>query len=139
MWYSGSKCRRIEVLVKASCKWLKAILASGVRNFGLTSIASKLVEFLLFDNFFLELVEFQDLDLFSLFDFPDFLACSIPFPPIPNPLTLLLPLIFPEVGLLSLFILEADLLLSFPLETGLSGNQVVFNFEVSRAAILLEP
>ena len=119
MWYSRSKYQRIGVLIKASHKRLKAVLVSGVKIFGLSSVTSKLVELPLFDNFFLNLAKFQDLDVFVLFNFldldnfPDFLACSIPFLPIPNPSTLLLPLFFPEVGLLSLFLLEVDLLLLF--------------------------
>ena len=56
---------------KASCKRLKAVLALEVRNFGLASVAPKLVEFLLFDDFFSNLAKFQDLDVFSLFDFSD--------------------------------------------------------------------
>ena len=57
--------------MKASHKQLKAVLVLGVRNFGPTSIASKLVEFPFFDNFFPNLAKFQDLDVFSLFDFFD--------------------------------------------------------------------
>ena len=71
MWHSGSKCQRIRASVKANRKQLKAVLASGVKNFGPSFVASKLVEFPLFDNFFPDLAEFRDLDVFSLFDFPD--------------------------------------------------------------------
>ena len=124
---------------------LKVILASEVRNFDLASVASKLVEFPLFDDFFLDLAKFQDLDVFSLFDFPnlnnfpDFLVCSIPFLLIPNSSTSPLPLFFPETGLLLLFLLKADLLLLFLLKASLSSNPVVFSIEVSGAAILLKP
>ena len=112
--------------MKASRKWLKAILASGVKNFGPSSVALKLVEFPLFDNFFFDLDEFQDLDVFSLFDFPDlddfpdFLAYSTPFPPTPNPLTSPSPT--PNRS-----------------RVNLSGCTVVFSIEVSRDAILLKP
>ena len=44
--------------MKAGHKRLKAILASGIRNFGPTSVAFKLVEFLLFDDFFPDLAKF---------------------------------------------------------------------------------
>ena len=117
--------------MKVNRKRLKAVLASGVRNFGLFSIASKLVKFPLFDNFFPDLAKFQDLDVFSLFDFLDFLACWTPFPPIPNLLTSPLPLFLPEAGMLSSFLLEADLLPSFLLGAGSSGDLVVFSIEVS--------
>ena len=118
---------------------------SEVKNFGLAFVASKLVEFLLFDHFFPDLAEFQDLDIFLLFDFPDldnfpdFLACSTLFLLIPNLLTLLLLLFFSKIDLLLSFQLESDLLLLFLLEAGLSGNPVVFSIKVSRAAILLKP
>ena len=130
--------------MKASHKQLKAVLASRIRNFGLAPVASKLIKFPLFDNFFLNLAKFQDFDVFLLFDFPnfnnffDFLAYSKPFLPTPNPLTLLLPSFLLEVGLLLLFLLEADLLPSFLLRAGLSGDLVVFSIEVSEAAILLK-
>ena len=58
MWYSGSKYWKIGVLVKISRKWLKAILALRVKNFGLVFIAPKLGEFPLFDNFFFDLAKF---------------------------------------------------------------------------------
>ena len=62
---------KIRTSVKANCKRLKVVLASGVRNFGLSSVASKLIEFPLFDNFFPDLAKFQDLDVFLPFNFPD--------------------------------------------------------------------
>ena len=117
MRHSKSKYQRIRASVKANHKRLKAVLALGVRNFGPSSVASKLVEFPLFDNFFPDLAEFQDLDVFSpfdfldldnfqnldvfsLFDFIDFLACSTPFPLTPNPSTSPLPLFLLEDSLL---------------------------------------
>ena len=57
--------------MKASRKRLKAVLALGVKNSGLSSVVLKLVEFSFFDNFFPDLAKFQDLDIFSLFDFLD--------------------------------------------------------------------
>ena len=92
MWHFKSKCQRIEILVKANNKRLKIVFISGVKNFGPTSIASKLIEFSHFDDFFYDLAKFQDLNVFLLFDFldldnfPDFLACSITFSQTPTPL-----------------------------------------------------
>ena len=112
--------------MKASHKRLKAILASGVRNFGLSSVALKLVKFPLFDNFFLDLAEFQELDVFLLFDFfdldnfPDFLVCFTLFPPIPNLSTLLSPT-------------------SSHLGVDFSDDTVVFSINISEDAILLKP
>ena len=71
MWHSRLKYQRIRALIKVNRKWSKAILTSGVKNFGLVLIIPKLVEFSLFDNFFPDLAKFQDLDVFSLFDFSD--------------------------------------------------------------------
>ena len=131
--------------MKASYKQLKIILVSEFRNFGPSFIASKLVEFLLFDNFFPNLAKFWDLNIFLLFDFlylnnfSDFLACSILFSPTLNLSTSLLLSFLLETGLLSWFLLETDLLLLFLLEAGLLGDPVVFSIEVNRAAILLKP
>ena len=151
MWHSGSKCQRIEASIKASHKWLKVVLASGVKNFGPIFVALKLVEFPFFDNFFPDLAKFRDLDVFLLFDFSDldnfpdldnfsdFLAYFILFLPTPNSLTSLSPSFLPEDGLLLLFLLKADLLPLFLLGASLSSNPVVFSIEVSGAAILLKP
>ena len=131
--------------MKANHKRLKAVLASEVRNFDPSSIASKFVKFSLFDNFFPDLAKFQDLDNFSLFNFlnldnfPYFLMCFISFPPILNPFSSLLPLFLLKASLLLLFLLEADLLSSFLLKADLSGYPVVFSIEVSKATILLKP
>ena len=131
--------------MKASRKRLKVVLVSKIKNFGLAFIASKLVGFSLFDNFFLDLAKFQDLDIFSLFDFLDlnhfldFLVCSISFLLISNLLTLLLLLFFSKTGLLLLFLEKADLLLLFLLGASLSNNLVIFSIKVNRAAILLKP
>ena len=129
--------------MKASHKRLNVVLVLGVRNFGPASIVLKLVEFPLFDNFFFNLAKFQDLDIFSLFDFldldnfPNFLAGSILFSPILNLLTLMLLLFFIKIGLLLLFLLEADLLPLFLLKASSLSNLVVFSIEVSGATILL--
>ena len=125
--------------MKANRKQLKAVLVLGVRNFGPTFVALKLVEFPLFNNFFLDLAKFWDLDIFLLFDFPNFLAYSTPFPPIPNLLTSLLSSFLPKAGLLLSFLLKADLLPLFLLGASLSGNLIVFSIEVSTIAILLKP
>ena len=148
MWHSKSKCRRIGASIKASRKWLKASLAPGVRKLGLASVTLKLGKFPLFDGFFgflpLDFDNFQDLANF--FDFSDFLTCFIPSPP--NLSILPLPSFFSETSLLPLFLLEAGLLPSFFLEAGLLplfflragslGYPIIFNIEVSEAAILLK-
>ena len=71
MWHFGSKRQKIGALVKASYKWLKTVLALEVRNFDLAFIVLKLVKFPLFNNFFLDLANFQDLKFFLLFNFSD--------------------------------------------------------------------
>ena len=145
MWYFGSKYQRIKASIKTSRKQLKAILLSKVRNFGPTSIALKLVKFLIFDDFFSNLAEFQDLDVLLLFDFPDlnnfldFLACFIPFSLTLNLLISPLPLFFPETSLLLLFLLKTDLLPLFLLKAGLLSDPIVFSIKVSKAIILLKP
>ena len=58
MWHFRSKCRRIGAFVNASRKQLKTDLASGVKKLGPDSIAPKLGEFPLFDEFFLDLADF---------------------------------------------------------------------------------
>ena len=118
--------------MKASCKQLKAALVLGVRKLRPASVMLKLGEFLLFD-YFLDLSNFWDLDVFWPFDFPNFLAYSTPS--LPNLLTLSLLSFFPETGMLLSFLLKADLLLSFLLG---AGSLVVFNIEISGAAILLK-
>ena len=108
--------------MKASHKQLKASLAPGVKKLDAASVTPKLGEFPLFDKFFLDLVKFQDLDNFfnfPPFDFPDFVASSSLSLLIPN-LTIL-PLPFSTSG------------------PDMSGDPVVFNIEVSGAAILLKP
>ena len=64
--------------MKANRKQLKADLALGVRKLSLAFIVPKLDEFPLFDEFFSDLADFWDLDVFWPFDFPNFLACSTP-------------------------------------------------------------
>ena len=105
--------------MKVNYKRLKAVLASKVRNFGLVSIALKLGEFPLFDDFFLNLADFWDLDNFLPFEFPDFLAISSPSSTL-NLSTLLLPT-------------------SNHLKIELFNGIVVFSIELSGAAILLKP
>ena len=125
MWYSKSKCQRIGVSMKVSHKQLKVILMLEVRNFGLSSVVSKLVEFPLFDDFIPDLAKFQDLNIFSLFhfpnlnNFPNFLACFTLFLLTPNLLILLLP----TFGRLKI---------------DFSNCTVVFTIKMSRAAILLK-
>ena len=110
--------------MKANRKRLKTVLALAVRNIGLISIASKLIEFPLFNDFFPDLAKFQDLDVFMLFNFPDldnflnFLVYST-LPPTPNSLTSPL-LIFSHSGI------------------NLFSSTVVFSIEVNEVAILLK-
>ena len=127
--------------MNASRKRLKASLVPGVKKLSPVSLLLKLGKFPVFGGFFdflpldfPDLDNFWDLADFLPFDFPDFLACSTPSPPIPS--TSPSPSFLPEAGLLSSFLLEADLLPSFLLGAGLL---VVFNIEVSGAAILLKP
>ena len=119
--------------MKANRKRLKADLALGVRKLGPDSVAPKFGGFLLFDEIFPNLADFWDLDVFWPFDFSDFLTCSTPPPP--NSLTSLLLSFLLKAGLLLLFLLKVDLLPLFLLGAGLL---IVFNIEVSRAAILLK-
>ena len=118
--------------MKANRKRLKADLASGVRKLGPASVAPKLGEFPLFDEFFPDLADFWDLDVFWPFDFPDFLAYSTSPT---NPSTSPSPSFLPEAGLLSLFLLEADLLPLFLLGV---GSLIIFNIEMTGVAILLK-
>ena len=73
--------------MKTSRKRLKASLTPGVKKFGLAFVVPKLGKFLLFNDF-LDLDVLRDLDKFWPFDFSDFLASSLPLPPILNPTTL---------------------------------------------------
>ena len=130
-------------MVKASRKWLKIILVLRIRKLGPAFIASKLSESLLFASFFNfsffdfpDLNNFWDLAYFWFYNFSAFLACFILLPP--NSSILLLPLFLPKASLLLLFLLEANLLLLFLLGVSLSSDPVVFNIEVSKAAILLK-
>ena len=54
--------------MKAKRKWSKVTLASGVRKLSPFFLMSKLDKFPLFDNFFLDLAYFWDLDNFLIFD-----------------------------------------------------------------------
>ena len=141
MWHFGSKCQRIGALLTASHKRLNAALASGVKKLGLASVALKLGEFPLFDNFFdfssLDLNNFRDLANFASFNFSDFLACFTSS--LPNSLSSPLLLFFSEARLLLLFLLEADLLPSFLLRANLSNDLVTFYTAVSETTILLKP
>ena len=120
--------------MKTSCKWLKTVLALGVGNFGLAFIASKLVKFPLFDNFFPDLAKFQDLDIFLLFDFFDlnnfwdlnnFLVFN-------NFLYFSINLLLPSTPSTSLV---ANTLLA----TNTYDDTVIFSIDISSAAILLKP
>ena len=139
MWHSRSKCWRIGASINANHKRLKAILALRIRNFGSSSVVLELVKFPLFDDFFPNLAEFRDLNVFSHFDFLDFLVCFTPFLPTPNLSTLSLPSFLSKTDLLLLFLHKADLLLWFLLGAGLLSDPIIFSIEVSSAIILLKP
>ena len=113
--------------MNANYKQLKITLALGVKKLRLFSLAVKLGEFLLFDDFFSDLADFslfnfQDLEDFWYFDFFDF------------PLYLILSLLNPSTSLLSLFLLKTGLLLLYLLEASLSYDPIVFNIEMSEVA-----
>ena len=103
--------------MNASRKRFKAALALEIRKFGPLSLLLKLGEFSLFDKFFLDLANFRDLNNFWPFDFPDFLAISIP-----PTLSLPLPSSTSSLSKFQLF-----------------GGIDVFSIKVSRATILLKP
>ena len=113
--------------MKASRKRLKAVLALGVKKFGPASVASKLGEFLFFD-------EFLDLADFLLFDFPDldnFLDLDN-FPVFDNFLYFLInspPLSMPPTSSA----------ISISLAASTYNDTVVFSIDVSSVAILLKP
>ena len=123
MWHSESKCQRIGALVKANFKWLKADLALGVKKLGPDSVAPKLGEFPLFDEFFPDLDNFQDLDVFPVFGSTHF---DPSFDPSPSPTS-------PSSSAAS------TLAPSTSLAASTYDNIVVFNIDVSGAAILLKP
>ena len=91
---------------------------SGVKNFGLAFVAPKLSEFLLFDNSFLNLANFWDLDNFLPFEFPNFLAISL------------------SSSILNL--LTSPSPTPSYLGVNFSGGIIIFNIEVSKVAILLK-
>ena len=114
----------------ASRKQLKAVLASKVKNFGLISIAPKLCEFSLFNNFFLDLANFWDLNNFSPFKFYDLDKFWL----------------FNFLNFLVIFSLlsisnSSTLLSPIPSHLGVNffDNIVVFSIEMSRITILLKP
>ena len=120
--------------MKASHKRLKAVLALGVRNFGPSSITSKLVEFPLFDNFFFDLAKFQDLDVFLLFDFLDLdnFWDLDDFPVFDN-------FSHFSINLSLLSMSPTSSVVSTSLATSTCNDTVVFSIDVSDAAILLKP
>ena len=122
--------------MNASRKRLKAFLVPKVRKLGLLLLASKLSKFPLFNNFFFDLANFQDLNNFCLFDFSDFLVYFTLS--LSNPI-LLLRLFLIETNLLLSLLLETSLLLLFLLGAGLSNNIVIFKIMVNEAAILPKP
>ena len=127
--HSKFKCQRIRALVKANYKQLKAVLVLRVRNFGLTSIALKLVRFLLFDNFFPDLADFRNLDNFLSFKFPD--LNKFWFFNFHDFLIIFLLLLIPN--LLTLLFLTSS-----RLEVNFFNNIIIFSIKINRPAILLK-
>ena len=105
--------------MKASCKRLKVFLMLRVKKLGPFFLVSKLDKFLLFDNFFPDLVNFWDLDRFWPFNFLDFLVSFILLPSLTLNITTLL-LLFSTLGL------------------NILGDPAIFNIEISGATILLK-
>ena len=107
---------------------------SKVKNFGPFSVALKLVEFPLFGNYFLDLAKFQDLDVFLFFDFLDLdnFRDLDNFPVFDN---------FPyfSIDSLSSLMLSTSSAASILLATSIYDDIVVFNIDVSGAAILPKP
>ena len=114
--------------MKANHKLLKTILASRVKKLGPFLLATKWGKFLLFDNFFLDLADFWDLDNLLVFDnfwdldnfpvFDDFSYFSINSSLSSTPLT--------------------SLAASTLLATSIYVDTIVFNIDISSAAILLK-
>ena len=106
--------------MNASRKQLKVTLALRVRKLGPFFLVTKLGEFIIFDNFFLGLVNFWDLDKFWPFNFPDFLAISI--------------------QLLSLTLnLTISPLPFFTLDPYILDDLVFFSIKINEVVILLKP
>ena len=105
--------------MKSSHKWLKIILALRFKKFGLAFIALKLDEFLFFDNFFLDLADFWNLNNFLPFKFSNFLAISSS-----SPISNLLTSPLPTPSYLTVYF---------------SYDIIVFGMEVNRAAFLGKP
>ena len=99
--------------MKANYKWLKAILVLKIKNFGLAFVVVKLSNIPFFDNFFLDLANFEDLKNFYNF------------------LTIFSLLLIPKFLTLPLLILSY-------LGVNLFSITVVFSIKVSRVAILLK-
>ena len=134
MSYSKSKCQRIKVSVKANYKRLKAVLALRVKKLGLLCVALKLGKFSLFDNFFLHLADFWDLNNFSPLEFLD-LDKFWPFDVF---------LVFNNFPYFSIDLSPSSILpnlsvISISLATSTYNNTVVFSIDVSGVAILLKP
>ena len=133
IWHFKSKYWRIGALIKANYKQLKTILILGIRKLSLFFLALKLGEFSLFDNFFLDLANFWDLDNFSLFKFPnlDNFRFSENFP------ILNIFLHFP-INLSSFLMLSILLAANILLAKSIYNDTIVFSIDVNSMAILLK-
>ena len=99
-------------MIKANYKWLKVVLALGVKKLGPAFLVLILDKLPLFDNFF---------------DFPSLLTSF----------TLLLLTQNLIASPLLLFFLKTDLLLLFFLEAGLLSDPIVLNIKLSGIVILI--
>ena len=103
--------------MKANYKQLKTILVSEVKKLNLFFLALKLGEFLFFNNFFLDLANFQDLNNFLAFNnFPHFSINS-------------------SLSSMPSTSLAANTLLAI----SMCDKIIVFNIDISDATILLRP
>ena len=121
-------------MIKTNHKRLKAVLVLEIRKLGSFFLALKLGEFLLFDDFFLDLANFQDFNNFSPFKFLDlnnfwFFDNFSVFNNFLYFLIILSPLFK------SLILLAANILLV----SSTYNNIVIFSLDVNNTTILLKP
>ena len=115
-------------MVNINHKWLKAVLILRVKKLGSFFLVSNLDKFLLFDNFFPDLADFQNLNNFLTFKFPNldyFLVFN-------NFLYFLVNLL---LSLISPILLAANI--SSTIST--YDDKIVFSINISSTALLLKP
>ena len=109
--------------MKANHKQLKTDLVLGVRKLSPNSVAPKLGEFPLFDEFFPDLDDFRDLDIFLVFGSTRFDPSFDSSPPPTSPTSLAASTLAPSMSLVA----------------STCDDIVGFSIDVSGAAILLKP